>query len=193
MKGVAICRRVGVAAVATLSFSLAACASEGEYTSASYEPYESTGPRTAPTYTQQASIEVPDRPLQCVPYARAISGIELYGDASKWWDLAAGHYVRSNEPNLGAVLVLTGSSHHGHVAVVTAIDSPRQIRVDHANWLNDGRIYHNDPVIDVSPDNDWSQVKVWDARDMVMGSRTYSVRGFISPAADRDERVASRD
>jgi surface antigen len=193
MKGVAICKRVGVAAAAALSFSLAACANEGEYTSASYEPYESTAARTSPSFTQEASIEVPDRPLQCVPYARAISGVDLHGDAANWWDLAAGRYERSNEPSLGAVLVLTGSSHHGHVAVVTAVDSSRQIRIDHANWLNDGRIYHNDPVIDVSPDNDWSEVKVWDARDKVMGSRTYLVRGFISPAVERQERVASRN
>jgi hypothetical protein len=71
------------------------------------------------------------------------------------------------------------------------MDSARQIRIDHANWLDDGRIYRNDPVIDVSPDNDWSAVRVWDTRDNVLGARTYTVRGFIGPGRDEDQRVAS--
>ena len=33
----------------------------------------------------------------------------------------------------------------GHVAVVRRLVSPREIRVDHANWLDDGSIYVNDP------------------------------------------------
>jgi hypothetical protein len=78
--------------------------------------------------------------------------------------------------------------------VVTAIDSERQIRIDHANWLDDGRIYRNDLVVDVSPDNDWSEVRVWDARDHVLGSRIYSVRGFIGPdPAHDDDRLANRE
>ena len=73
----------------------------------------------------------------------------------------------------------------------------RQIRVDHANWLDDGRIYRNDPVIDVSPENDWSAVRVWDTRDNVLGARTYLVRGFIGPdrertTARRQQRIAAR-
>jgi hypothetical protein len=28
--------------------------------------------------------------LQCVPYARQVSGIQIYGDAWTWWDQAAG-------------------------------------------------------------------------------------------------------
>ena len=143
-----------------------------------------------------ASVETPDHPLQCVTYARAHSGVNLRGDAGSWWDLAAGHYTRSNQPSLGAVLVLTGYAgpHRGHLAVVTAIDSSRRIRVDHANWLNDGRIYRNDPVVDVSPDNDWSEVRVWNVQSNTLGVRTYLVRGFIGPGRDDgEERVASRD
>jgi len=141
-------------------------------------------------------IEEPAKPLQCVPFARAESGVNLVGDAWTWWDLAAGRYQRSNEPKLGSVLLLTGYAgpHRGHVAVVRAIDSSRQIRVDHANWLDDGRIYRDDPVVDVSPDNDWSEVRVWNLRDNTLGARIYPVRGFIGP--DRDDatdRVASRD
>lgn len=140
-------------------------------------------------------IETPGKPLQCVPYARARSGVNIHGDAVAWWDLAAGKYVRSSEPTLGAVMVLTGYAgpSRGHVAVVVAMDSARQIRIDHANWFDDGRIYRNDPVIDVSPENDWSAVRVWDTRDNVLGARTYSVRGFIGPGRDEDQRVASSE
>jgi len=191
----AVFGNISVAASILISLSLAACASEGEYPSAAIRRDTSgfTQFDSPPAPTREASIETPDQPLQCVPYARTLSGIDLYGDAANWWELAAGRYGRSNEPSIGAVLVLTGSSRHGHVAVVTAIDSAREIRVDHANWLNDGRIYHSDPVVDVSSDNDWSEVRVWDARDNVLGSHIYSVRGFIAPAEDREGRVASRD
>jgi surface antigen len=140
-------------------------------------------------------IETPNKPLQCVPYARARSGVNLHGDAVAWWDLAAGKYVRSSEPSMGSVLVLTGYAGpgRGHVAVVVSMDSARQIRIDHANWLDDGRIYRNDPVIDVSPDNDWSAVRVWDTRDNVLGARTYTVRGFIGPGREEDQHVASSE
>ena len=29
--------------------------------------------------------------LQCVPYARQVSGIRIFGDAHTWWDQAEGH------------------------------------------------------------------------------------------------------
>ena len=31
--------------------------------------------------------------LQCVPYARQVSGIRIYGDAHTWWDQAEGRYA----------------------------------------------------------------------------------------------------
>lgn len=135
-------------------------------------------------------VETPSHPMQCAPYARERSGIDIHGDAAVWWDLAAGHYGRSRSPSIGSVLVLTGyaSRHRGHVAVVTAITSDREIRVDHANWFGDGNIYRNDPVVDVSPNNDWSAVRVWDTRDNVLGLRVYSVKGFILPD-DNDENT----
>ena len=130
-----------------------------------------------------AKIENPDMPNECVPYARARSGIALHGDANTWWAQAAGRYSRESTPMLGAVMVLTGYSSDGrnHLAVVTSLISDREIRVDHANWLNDGNIYTDDPVIDVSANNDWSQVRVWNTRAGSMGSSTYAIRGFISP------------
>ena len=68
-----------------------------------------------------------------------------------------------------------------HLAVVTRVITPREIRVDHSNWLNDGNIYLNSPVIDISPANDWSQVRVWNNRDGHLGVKNYAVRGFITP------------
>jgi hypothetical protein len=121
--------------------------------------------------------------LECVPYAREHSSINIHGDAYTWWDKAAGVYARGNEPLMGAVMVLVNYAgrRHAHVAVVSRMVSPREIRIDHANWLNDGAIYVNDPVIDVSDANDWSQVKVWNIRTGSWGTKVYTVKGFIGP------------
>jgi hypothetical protein len=37
-------------------------------------------------------------PLQCVPFARQASGVEIYGDANTWWTQAEGRYPRSSQP-----------------------------------------------------------------------------------------------
>jgi surface antigen len=135
-----------------------------------------------------AQIQNPDMPNECVPYARARSGISIHGDANTWWAQAAGRYARGAAPRLGSVMVLTGYSSDGrnHLAVVSAMVSDREIRVDHANWLNDGNIYTDDPVIDVSANNDWSAVRVWNARTRAWGTRVYLVEGFIGPGPDDD-------
>lgn len=128
----------------------------------------------APRYVQ------PSRPLQCVPYARARSGIAIYGNARTWYDQAAGRYERSKGPRVGAVIVLGGTP-GGHVAVVTAILSPRDILVDHANWANDGAIHLGAPVRDVSEQGDWSAARVWHMASGQLGVRTYPVLGFVLP------------
>lgn len=122
-------------------------------------------------------------PKTCVPFARENSTIAIYGDAYTWWNKAEGHYPRDSRPRSGAIMVLHGYAgpKRGHLAVVRRIVSDREIRVDHANWLSDGNIHLNSPVIDVSPGNDWSQVRVWNNRDGHLGGRTYHVRGFIAP------------
>jgi hypothetical protein len=119
--------------------------------------------------------------LQCVPFARAESGIDIHGDAYTWWDQAAHHYERASAPEEGAVLVLHGyrDPNRGHVAVVKEIVSPRMIIVDHANWLNHGEITRDVPVRDVSPNNDWSEVQVWHVPTRQWGARSYDVQGFI--------------
>jgi hypothetical protein len=70
------------------------------------------------------------------------------------------------------------------VAVVRELVNAREIKVDHANWLDDGQIYLDDPVIDVSDDNSWSQVRVWNIRAGAWGGRIYPVQGFIGPGPD---------
>ncbi len=123
-------------------------------------------------------------PLQCVPYARQMTGVAIRGDAWTWWDAARGRYARGTVPVLGSVLVLKRNQRLrlGHVAVVTAVINAREILVDQANWLNRGRIHLNTPVRDVSAANDWSVVKVWYTPRNIYGVRTYHAYGFIYPA-----------
>ena len=138
-----------------------------------------------------AAAPDPDPPLytvieavQCVPFARAASGIEIRGDAWTWWETAAGRYARGVQPQAGAVLVLrrTGRLRHGHIAVVVAVAGPREIHVTHANWGWDretrDRAYHAMPVIDVSPGNDWSETRFYNYDTGAYG-RVYPAHGFI--------------
>jgi len=164
---------VRLAAAAAFCLLTAACASAPD------SNYSSIEPVTRGTHVEGQGLE-------CVPYARDHSQVKIFGDASEWWEKANGQYERGEEPLLGSVLVLTGYAgpHRGHVAVVSALVSSREIRIDHANWLNDGAIFTDDPVVDVSPDNDWSQVRVWNPRTDAWGARTYLVQGFIGPSHD---------
>lgn len=150
--------------------------------------------RTDNESTNYGELKTPDAPLQCVPYARAHSGINIFGDAYTWWDQAAGHFERGAAPKLGAVLVLAGYAGptRAHLAVVHSLLNTREITVDHANWLDDGAIYEDDPVVDVSEENDWSKVRVWNVRAGAWGTRTYQVQGFIGPGpAEVTDKVAS--
>jgi surface antigen len=126
-------------------------------------------------------IVTPRKPLQCVPYARMISGIELRGDANTWWESAAGKFRRGREPEPGAVLVFKGSDKNprGHVGVVNRILNEREILLDHANWLNNRKIHLATPVIDVSPENDWSAIRVWYSPGSQFGANVYPTEGFI--------------
>ena len=119
--------------------------------------------------------------LQCVPFARRESGVEIYGNANTWWGQAAGRYETATAPSEGAVMVLQGyaTANRGHVAVVKEIVSPRLIIVDHANWLNGGEITRDVPIMDVSEAGDWSDVRVWHVPGRHWGGRTYAVQGFI--------------
>lgn len=124
--------------------------------------------------------------LQCVAYAREVTGLNLKGDAWKWWEAAQGLYDRGVTPKEGAVLVFKrqGSMSHGHVSVIRKIASSRVILVDHANWAphrsaGRGQVTEAVPVIDVSSNNDWSQVRVWYRPSNEYGSRVYKTQGFV--------------
>lgn len=122
--------------------------------------------------------------LYCVPYAREVSGIAIFGDAWTWWEAAAGRYARGSRPTEGAVLVWKrdGRLTDGHVAVVTAVASAREILVTHANWAwagkPRGQVDRDVSVIDVSPKNDWSAIRVWNGSSY---GRIYAAHGFIYP------------
>ena len=131
--------------------------------------------------------------VECVPVARQISGIAIYGNANSWWEQAQGHYARGKTPRIGAVLTFKpyGAMTLGHVAAVSKIIDDRTILVTHANWslINGkrGQIERNVRVIDVSADGDWSKVRVWYAPLADLGTTAWPVHGFIYPAANRQE------
>ncbi len=143
--------------------------------------YEDPGPQARKPGGVFPQVLQPAQPLQCVAFARAETGVSIWGDAWDWWSKAAGRYGRSDEPERGAVLVLRGygDNGRGHVAVVRRILNRREIVVDHANWLNGGEISLDSPVIDVSDSNDWSRVRVWYTPGGHYGGRVYDVQGFI--------------
>ncbi|WP_264938230.1 CHAP domain-containing protein [Sphingomonas caeni] len=121
--------------------------------------------------------------LQCVPFARSVSGIEIRGNAWTWWAQAEGRYERGNDPKVGSVMSFqrTAKMPLGHVAMVSKIVSDREVLLTHANWSYRGGIERNVRAIDVSAAGDWSQVKVWFAPTGDLGTSVYPVNGFIYP------------
>jgi surface antigen len=173
-----------LAAVALLALSLEGCGGTVMNYDENPMPHE---------YGRTVTKDANNKPLQCVPYARAHSDVKLYGDAYTWWDKAEGKYPREAAPEPGAVMVLNNYAgpDRAHVAVVRRLISTREIRVDHANWLDDGSIYVNDPVEDVSESNDWSLVRVFNLKTAAWGGKVYPVQGFIGGKADgRPDLVA---
>jgi hypothetical protein len=136
--------------------------------------------------------------LQCVPYARALSGVTIFGDAHTWWDQAAGKYDRGNEPKVGAVLAFQphGNMRLGHVAAVRHIVDDRTIMISHANWSTiggvRGHIEEDVRAVDVSEAGDWSQVRVWYTPNETMGGTAWPTHGFIYPKQKRGESEARK-
>ena len=116
----------------------------------------------------------------CVPFARNLSGIQIRGNAETWWGKAKGLYPRGKTPAVGAVMAFSGTGKlpMGHVAVVSEVVSPREIRIDHANWKRN-QVSLKMAVRDVSRNNDWSAVRV-ESQPGAFGS-VYSIDGFIYP------------
>ena len=131
-----------------------------------------------------AGAELPAS-IQCAPYARQVSGIQLFGAARDWWGQARGRYSTGNQPRVGAVMAFPAqrSMSGGHVAMVSRILDSRRVLLDHANWspINGrrGQVERGVLAIDVSSAGDWSQVKVWYAPIGDVGTTEWTVSGFI--------------
>jgi surface antigen len=134
---------------------------------------------------------------QCVPFARLLSGIQIFGDAWTWWKQASGRYEEGYVPRLGSVLCFkpTDRMRLGHVAVVTQVVTERVIQITHANWSpiegSRGQVEKDVTIVDVSPQGDWSQVKVWYDPNRDLGGSTYQTEGFIYPDAAARMMAAS--
>ncbi len=143
-----------------------------------------TGPRAAGPMAY--NIDGLPPPTQCALFAREFTGINIRGDAWSWWDLAASQYPRANVPKADTILVLraTPQLKLGHVAIVKKVVGPREILVTHANWGNDDptrRIIHDSTAVaDVSPNNDWTQLRFFNAPAHAFG-KVYEAYGFIYP------------
>ena len=132
----------------------------------------------------RAGAELPPY-LQCVPYAREQSGVQIYGDAHEWWGKAEGRFKRGNKPKVGAVMAFQPHRNMrlGHVAAVSKVIDSRTVLLRHANWspINGrrGQIENDVRAIDVSRANDWSEVKVWYHPIQALGKTPWPVHGFI--------------
>ena len=168
-----------IAVVAILSFIEAsqALASSRHHSSRSYNH-------------RHAEAAVP-HVLQCVIFARAASDVALHGNAVNWWHNAQGLYARGTVPEVGSVLNFRAITRMrlGHVAVVTQIVDRRTIQIDQSHWNANG-ISRDVSVIDVSPDNDWSAVRVAIAHRDTFGS-IYPTYGFIYARPDRSGRIVT--
>jgi len=128
-----------------------------------------------PAFAQSGGV------LQCVTYARAVSDVDLRGNAYSWWAQAQGRYARGDAPRVGAVMAMPSFAgmRNGHVAKVSKVISDREILLDHANWSRPGMVERNVRAIDVSAKGDWSRVRIWHAGSRDLGITSYPVSGFI--------------
>src|SRR5262245_9018230 len=107
----------------------------------------------------------PSFAANCALYARADTGVALYGPAGGGRVQAQGRAAPGHGAAVAALLALRRTSHmpSGHVAVVVKVVDADEILVDHATWHH-GAVSHSASVIDTSPDHNWSRVAVRDAR-----------------------------
>lgn len=155
-------------------------------------------PATAATSNEEGVVSnLTGKVLQCVPFARRLTGIAIFGDAHTWWKQAQGRYSRGHQPREGAVLAIKpyANSKLGHVAAVSKVVDARTILISHANWSSPGQIERNVTALDVSADNDWSQVRVWYGPNRKLGTTRWPVAGFIYGAGTKAppaERASSK-
>jgi len=161
--------------VSAIAFALATLCAAG--------PLYAKTPVHAKASSHKASASTPY--LQCVTFARQLTGMQIFGDAWTWWEHATGKYDEGASPKPGAVLVFKsqGRMRLGHVAVVSQIITDRYIQVTHANWSpingHRGQVEDHVNVLDVSDKGDWSKVKVWYGPLNDLGTTVYDTYGFI--------------
>src|SRR4029078_7815464 len=96
----------------------------------------------------------------------------------------------------GAVMTFKpyGQMTLGHVAAVSRIIDSRTVLLRHANWspINGrrGQIENDVAAVDVSPDNDWSEVRVWFDPIQNLGTTHWPVQGFIYPGKPKRSEAA---
>ncbi|WP_336762688.1 CHAP domain-containing protein [Asaia sp. VD9] len=130
--------------------------------------------------------------IQCVAYAKTASDVVLSGNARDWWENSRGVYARGSAPEPGSVLNFRAIRRmpYGHVAVVRAVEDNRTIVIDQSHWAQNG-IAKNVRVIDVSPNNDWSAVRVaLNSKTETYGS-IYPTYGFIYGRPDDGVMMAN--
>ncbi len=200
------CKRVALGALVVLSAPICIQPAAAAWSTTGWTQHVITWPGTYSSQTGTVSYPKLARghslaqhgrtgsPLQCVPFARANSGIALVGNAATWWNSAAGVYERGARPEVGSVLNFraNGRMRLGHVAVVARVIDGRNVEIDHANWAYPGGISRAINVVDVSPQNDWTAVRVALGHANEFGS-VYPTYGFIYDRADRGTLVANSD
>jgi surface antigen len=186
---------------AVLALSVSACASNNNFAPVVQNGQGGQGTIETPSAAEVLVANATDnrpfaegyyikKPIQCVPYARKISGLNIHGNADTWWYQAPKKgYAQGKKPQPGAVLVLKKGRKlkYGHLAVVKEILSDREIEVAHANWGSDRKtrsfIYERMRVKDVSPNNDWSLLTFWNKYIDSYGL-PYKNHGFIYPPVE---------
>ncbi|MXV43673.1 CHAP domain-containing protein [Saccharibacter sp. 17.LH.SD] len=118
--------------------------------------------------------------LQCVAFVKQSTNFKIHGNARDWWQRAAGRYARGNAPESGSVLSFrpTRRMPLGHVAVVRSQVDSRTILIDQSHW-GSNTISRNVRVVDVSPNNDWTAVRVALRSNKDRLGSVYPTHGFI--------------
>ncbi len=149
----------------------------------------------APRGRKASAQGVPSGRGQCVAYVHAHSDFRIQANAHMWWSRAAGIHARSGVPEKGSVLSFRSvrGMHLGHVALVSRVVDSREIEIDHNNWMGVGPS-RGASVIDVSPNNDWTAVRVENRPGSRAYGRIYPTDGFIHarPPGSEPPMVAAR-
>jgi len=151
--------------------------------------------QAASTATARQAAQAPQRRIQCVQYVVANSEFRVRGNARDWWNNARDVHARGNTPEPGSVLSFRSvrTMPLGHVAVVSRVVSSREIRIDHSNWVHRG-VLRGAEVVDVSPRNDWTAVRVSLKPGAAAYGSIYPTNGFIyaRPHGSDVETLAER-